>query len=100
MPTCVDLFCGGGGLTLGMKAAGWTPLFGIDRDSMSLDTYSANFLSDQSPYCDGDSWPDWLPKRQHDVVRLLTDSEMRERFSSTHVDALIGGPPCQGFSVG
>jgi len=99
-PRCVDIFSGGGGLTLGFHGVGWDTVFGLARDRMSFATYSTNFLTEGTPHGLIENWPNWLPKRNHDIPSLLMNTEMTERLSSLrNVDAVIGGPPCQGFSV-
>jgi DNA (cytosine-5)-methyltransferase 1 len=76
MPWTVgDLFCGAGGLTLGFKSAGFLPVFALDHDRASCETYRANF---------GD----------HVICGPI---EGIAHFPE--VDVLVGGPPCQGFSA-
>jgi DNA (cytosine-5)-methyltransferase 1 len=41
-PTAIDLFCGAGGLSLGLKQAGFRILAGVDNDKDSCETYRAN----------------------------------------------------------
>ena len=70
----IDLFCGAGGMSLGFKMAGFDPVFAIDIDKYSIDTYRANF---------GD----------HAIC-----GDVREVAVYPKADVVIGGPPCQGFS--
>jgi len=98
MPTYIDLFNGAGGLTLGMHEAGWTALFGVDRDKMSFETYSENFLKEGTPHGQITDWPEFLDKRNHDILNLLSDSEIKRKMHGLS-DCVVGGPPCQGFSV-
>jgi DNA (cytosine-5)-methyltransferase 1 len=43
-PACfVDVFAGCGGLSLGLKRAGWTGLFAIEKDAFAFETLSSNF---------------------------------------------------------
>lgn len=79
-PTCFDLFCGAGGLSLGFTQAGGIPIAAVDNDQMSMETYKNMF-----PHCDNlhvGKIEDWKPQ--------IKDSS---------VDVIIGGPPCQGFSL-
>ena len=45
-PTCLDLFCGCGGFTLGMQRAGFRVLAAIDFNDEAIQTFKANFSSD------------------------------------------------------
>lgn len=76
MPTAVSLYCGAGGLDLGFVQAGFDMLWANDADPQAIETYRANV----GPHamC-GDVLEATLPDLRPDVV--------------------IGGPPCQGFSV-
>lgn len=74
MKTVIDLFCGAGGMSLGFRQAGYTPIFANDEDRHAIETYRANF--GDHAMC-GD-------------IRQITD------FPTAEV--VIGGPPCQGFS--
>lgn len=98
----IDLFAGCGGLSLGLHVAGWEGLFAIERDPMAFDTLRSNLVDDGAPYAAYRKWPAWLPKTQHDINALVTDSAVRRELASLRgeVDLVAGGPPCQGFSVG
>jgi DNA (cytosine-5)-methyltransferase 1 len=86
----VDLFAGAGGLSLGFKLAGWTPLVANDVDLASLDTYRANIHEAVVP---GDI-------RDPDVRRELVTTARRARVKRPDAPFLVlGGPPCQGFST-
>ena len=76
MPTAVSLYCGAGGLDLGFVQAGCDVIWANDADEQAVATYRANV----GPHavC-GDVLATALPDVQPDLV--------------------IGGPPCQGFSV-
>lgn len=77
----IDLFCGAGGLSLGFKKAGFEILVGIDNDTSALETYKNNFKNAQSILCD------------------LSKLDKKHITNFGHVDVLLGGPPCQGFSI-
>ena len=79
-PTCFDLFSGAGGLSVGFAMAGGEPLGAVDIDSDSISTYKRNFpMAEDVACCPIESWqPSTKPGK---------------------VDVIIGGPPCQGFSL-
>lgn len=82
----LDLFCGCGGFSKGFEDAGFNIRFGIDIWDEALVTYRKNFpnavvLTEDITKVDG--------KQILDMVGI----------SSEDVDVIIGGPPCQGFSV-
>lgn len=74
----VSLFSGGGGLDLGFEAAGWDPVVCVDNDPVSCDTLRFNR-------------PRW------NVV--CDDIRQFDATPYYGVDAVVGGPPCQGFST-
>lgn len=82
----VDLFSGCGGLTLGLKQAGFRVLGAVDVDALSVETYRVN-------HPDVKVW-------QHDI-RSLPVSQLRRAFGlvTGQLDLLAGCPPCQGFST-
>lgn len=80
-PKVVDLFSGAGGLTQGFVDAGYQILFGVEHDEYAAKTYSANFHH---------------PMLNTDICKLDTD-ELVKQYGTA--DIVIGGPPCQGFSM-
>lgn len=102
VPTCIDLFAGCGGLSLGLKGAGWEGVFAIERDPMAFETLSNNLLKDDAPYRSFAKWPEWLQKTNQDIVSILSDDKHRENLRKLRgtITLMAGGPPCQGFSVG
>lgn len=96
MPTCVDLFSGCGGLSLGLGAAGFTTLFGVEAHADAFATYQHNLL-DNAPQ--KHLWPGWLERRAwhaEDILAMHGDNLASLRGK---VDLIAGGPPCQGFSM-
>ena len=77
----VDLFCGGGGMTLGARQAGIDVLFAVERCRVVAATYRRNF-PDTAIYV-GD-------------IRNVVSLPDKPRGAKTVV---FGGPPCQGFST-
>ena len=83
--TCVDLFCGAGGLSLGLETAGLDVRVAYDIDRLSVDTYLHNMG----------------PRVYQADVQDLSGYSLRAAAglgSKERLDLLAGGPPCQGFS--
>jgi DNA (cytosine-5)-methyltransferase 1 len=85
-PTVIDLFCGAGGFSYGFYQAGFTILMGIDNWEDALVTYRHNFPDTKTINTDIENIT------PHEIDIIL------ER-SADNVDVIIGGPPCQGFSI-
>ena len=85
-PTAVDLFCGCGGLTVGLKRAGFRVLGAVDVDPLSVKTYKAN-------HRDVTLWEKDI--RELDPQELLDTLGLKKGG----LDLLAGCPPCQGFST-
>lgn len=98
----LDLFAGCGGLSLGLQQAGVQLMFAVERDPMAFDTFQTNLLTETSAYFTAPEWPQWLPRQPHDIEKLLEDGQIRAHLLGLRgqVDLVVGGPPCQGFSVG
>lgn len=94
--TYVDLFAGCGGLSLGLHNAGWSGLFAIEKNTSAFETLKTNLLEGQRR---GFNWPDWLPKNAISISDLLQEHIDELRALKGHVPLLVGGPPCQGFSM-
>lgn len=82
--TCLDLFCGAGGLSKGFETAGYNVLAGIDFWKDALVTYAENHKHSQAIQAD---------------MKTLDPSEIKRRLGCETVDVICGGPPCQGFSI-
>ncbi|WP_045757477.1 DNA cytosine methyltransferase [Xanthomonas albilineans] len=95
--TFIDAFAGCGGLSLGLMQAGLTGRFAVEQDSFAFATLKANLLSRQAPF--KYSWPRWLPKEPLGIATLLGDYRDQLVALSGSIDVLVGGPPCQGFSM-
>lgn len=85
--TCLDLFCGCGGLSRGFMDAGFRCVLGVDFDAAALKTFKANH---------GGAEAMKLDLFNHDNIEVITKF-LKEK--DIKLDVLIGGPPCQGFSV-
>ena len=82
--TFIDLFSGCGGLSLGFEWAGFRGLLAIDNCRDALATYCYNRNGAHVLCTD---------------IEKLDASALLQGFGGTHVDLIIGGPPCQGFSI-
>lgn len=96
-PTCVDLFAGAGGLSLGLEMAGWSVRAAADNAAWASKTYRLN-----RP-CDDEMRPDSAATYFLDSDLLVADQRdsvwaQAEQKLTRPLDLLIGGPPCQGFS--
>jgi DNA (cytosine-5)-methyltransferase 1 len=95
--TFIDAFAGCGGLSLGLMQAGLHGKFAIEHDTFAFATLKANLLSKAKPF--KYSWPRWLPKEPLGITSLLDKYGQELAALSGSVDVLVGGPPCQGFSM-
>lgn len=75
----IDLFCGAGGMTLGFTRKGFQSVWALDNDEAAVETFNANFGN----HADCADIEEWLAKKR----------------SIPKADVVIGGPPCQGFSL-
>jgi len=80
----IDMFCGAGGLSCGFQKAGFKILLGIDHNARAIDTFVANHKGSQV-LC-GD-------------ITKMSSAEIVNKIQNNSVDVIIGGPPCQGFSM-
>ena len=81
--TALDLFCGAGGLSLGLKQAGFVVLVGADSDPLSVETHVANL--------GGLGYAG-------DLSRASTFIRWLRRRGIEKVDLIAAGLPCQPFS--
>lgn len=80
----IDLFCGAGGFSLGFDKSGFHNIFSVDIEENFCKTYKSNFPTHT------------LIKKD---ISQITENEIKELIGSNEVDVIIGGPPCQGFSI-
>lgn len=91
----MDVFAGCGGLSLGLKRAGWKGLFAIEKDAFAFDTLNTNFAA--GTHLDY-HWPATIERRPWNIDDLLAQHRETLATFAGQVDLLAGGPPCQGFS--
>jgi len=81
--TLIDLFSGAGGMTLGFTQAfghNFKPVWANDSNKYCVDTYNLNFGN-------------------HGILGDINDILNNRRIEIPPADVVIGGPPCQGFSL-
>lgn len=81
----IDLFCGCGGISLGMHKAGINVVAGVDIEENYICTFRHNFKGAKAIIKD-------ISSSHPDV--LLSEIER----TKDQIDVIAGGPPCQGFS--
>jgi DNA (cytosine-5)-methyltransferase 1 len=84
--TTIDLFCGAGGITEGFREAGFKCLYANDSMPEAIRTFEYNHP---------ETWADCRS------VERVKPAEVRAklRLKKGELDVLVGGPPCQGFSI-
>lgn len=92
-PRFVDLFCGCGGISLGMTKAGMVAVAGLDADSPSMRTWWSNFRPEAGIHRRGDPSIDITA---HSASSALAWCGYPDGVDG--VDVLVGGPPCQAYS--
>lgn len=82
-PVAADLFCGAGGMSLGLQDAGYNVIVGVDNDEVALETYRG-----------------YLPglALRRDLADPADVREVATVLRRAKVDLIAGGPPCQPFS--
>lgn len=83
--TAVDLFCGCGGMSWGLKKLGIDVKLGVELNKKYLSSYATNFGPDKAKLAD---------LNELDGDQILVEIGLKRG----ELDFLVGGPPCQGFS--
>lgn len=91
----IDLFAGAGGLSLGLHNAGLEGVFAIEKNKDAFSTLKFNLIDKKKHF----DWPEWLPQTNHDINDVLVKYEKELLELKGKVDLIVGGPPCQGFSM-
>lgn len=106
MFTYVDLFAGCGGLSLGVERAGGKLLLAVEKSDMAARTFYSNFVADATSdevwrrYVDSPIESQVASRVAVSPLRSVLDNEAAmKKISASSVDAIVGGPPCQGFSL-
>ena len=81
----IDLFCGCGGMSKGLTDAGLNVIAGIDIWDKAIESYNKNY--EHKAYCED------LTKLPPEKFNELYNKENK------NIDILVGGPPCQSFSI-
>lgn len=85
MLNVIDLFCGCGGMSKGLTDAGLNIIAGIDIWDKAIENYNKNFK--HKAYCED--------------LTLLTPENFNNLYNKNKykIDLIVGGPPCQSFSI-
>lgn len=111
-PKVVDLFCGGGGASLGFLKAGYEVVGAVDADKPALDTYKENLCGKDTVVADypgevrfeeplhADLSRGYEDATVEDELPTITFEDIRDHFhlEPDEVDVICGCPPCQNFS--
>lgn len=86
--SCIDSFCGAGGLGLGLARAGFDILLSFDIDKLCIETIKKN-----KKYFNH-------PSEAADIADMLNGKLLQRcNLNRGELFLLAGGPPCQGFSI-
>ena len=80
----IDLFAGAGGLCVALKEAGFNIVLANEINPKFAETHKLNFPN--------------VPILVKDI-NLITKEDIQQELNGTDVDLIVGGPPCQGFSI-
>ncbi|MEB6118718.1 DNA (cytosine-5-)-methyltransferase [Mammaliicoccus sciuri] len=80
----IDLFSGAGGMTKGFETIGFNHILSVEYDKKIAETYKYNFPHHQLVI------DDITNIKNDDILKLVDNKE---------IDVIVGGPPCQGFSL-
>jgi DNA (cytosine-5)-methyltransferase 1 len=81
----IDLFCGAGGFTVGLESAGWSPLMGADINPHAAASHRHNFPG--------------VRFESADLGNARVRARLARSYAGQEVGVIVGGPPCQGFSM-
>ncbi|TQO55611.1 DNA (cytosine-5-)-methyltransferase [Paraclostridium bifermentans] len=97
----IDLFSGAGGFSKGFERAGFDTLIANEIDPMIANTYEKNH---SNVLMINESIEDFVQNIDNTIDTKLESMENRQRAEEirenlNNIDVIIGGPPCQGFSM-
>ncbi|WP_026858885.1 DNA cytosine methyltransferase [Jeotgalicoccus psychrophilus] len=97
----IDLFSGVGGLSSGFKKAGYDIILANEIDPMIAESYRKNHPETLMINRDIKYLADNFKECIEENLALIDDPERRDEIRSklSSIDVIIGGPPCQGFSM-
>jgi DNA (cytosine-5)-methyltransferase 1 len=100
-----ELFCGAGGLSQGFHSIGFLPIFANDIWQVALHTFLMNF-DQKFAASNGRETGDILSLAgsiedldASKILRQLRNGSKNRPLAAGELDVLLGGPPCQGFSL-
>ena len=80
----IDLFSGAGGMSLGFNKANFENVLAVEYDECFASTYKYNFPEHNLKVGD---------------IKNISNEEIKQLVGDNKIDVIIGGPPCQGFSI-
>lgn len=102
----VDLFAGCGGLSLGIEKAGGELVAAVEKSDMAARTYYHNAVGDMSDLREWQAYVRRPLKGQlsrkvmvSELSSVLADEDVMSSLAGEGLDLVVGGPPCQGFSL-
>ena len=102
----IDLFAGCGGLSLGLESAGGKLIVAVERSPMAGETFFHNLITRVASKSEWEEYVSSSLENQVEaglVVRelseLLTSKPLMRKIKASTPDLVVGGPPCQGFSL-
>ena len=85
-PIALDIVAGGGGMSVGLKRAGWNVKYKVEMNASACNTLRRNFKGKQV--------------FEEDVAKFLQKLKSgRLNFDTSNIALIHGSPPCQGFSM-